>query len=145
MNPEPSGVPLRRRVLVAILAVTALAVILFALPLGVAVQRLYRTEAVTALERDAARAAAVVPDTISGDVSLPHRSSSQPVIGVYDISGRRVAGSGPPHSALAASGPQAQIRDAVESGDLAVIAPIPSDQKAVGTVRAAVPYSTVTS
>src|SRR5882762_8022289 len=57
MNPEHSGVPLRRRVLVSILAVTALAVILFALPLGVAVQRLYRTEAVTALQRDAARAA----------------------------------------------------------------------------------------
>jgi len=145
MNPKPSGVPLRRRVLVAILAVTALAVILFALPLGVAVQRLYRTEAVTALERDAARAAAVVPDTIPGSaISLPHRSSAQPVIGVYDTSGRRVAGSGPPHSTLAASGPQAQIRDTVERGDLAVIAPIPSDQKAVGTVRAAVPYSTVT-
>ena len=136
---------MRRRVLVAILAVTALAVILFALPLGVAVQRLYRTEAVTTLERDAARAAAVVPDTIPGSaISLPYRPSSQPVIGVYDTSGRRVAGSGPPHSRLAASGPQAQIRDAVEGGDLAVIAPIPSDQKAVGTVRAAVPYSTVT-
>src|SRR2546423_1127658 len=57
MNPEHSGVPLRRRVLVSILAVTVIAVILFALPLGVAVQRLYRSEAVTALQRDAARAA----------------------------------------------------------------------------------------
>src|SRR3978361_972392 len=114
MHSEPSGAPLRRRVLVAILAVTALAVILFALPLGVAVQRLYRTEAVTVLERDAARAAAVVPGTIPrGAVSLPRRSSSQPAIGVYDTSGRRIAGSGPPRSALAASGPQAQIRDAV--------------------------------
>src|SRR5215469_10519775 len=102
MNPELSGVPLRRRVLIAILAVTALAVILFALPLGVAVQRLYRTEAVTALQRDAARAAAVVPDAIPGSaVSLPRRAASQPVIGVYDTSGRRVAGSGPAHSALA--------------------------------------------
>jgi signal transduction histidine kinase len=145
MNPEHSGVPLRRRVLVAILAVTALAVILFALPLGIAVQRLYRTEAVTALQRDAARAAAVVPDTIPGGlVSLPRPSPSQPVIGVYDTAGRRVAGSGPARSALAASGQKTQVRDAVEGGDLAVIAPIPSDQKAVGTVRAAVPYRTVT-
>ena len=145
MNPEHSGVPLRRRVLVAILAVTALAVILFALPLGIAVQRLYRTEAVTALQRDAARAAAVVPDTIpGGPVSLPRPSPSQPVIGVYDTAGRRVAGSGPARSALAASGQKTQVRDAVEGGDLAVIAPIPSDQKAVGTVRAAVPYRTVT-
>lgn len=145
MNSEPSGVPLRRRVLMSILAVTALAVILFALPLGVAVQRLYRTEAVTALQRDAARAAAVVPDTIpGGPVSLPRRSPSQPVIGVYDTAGRRVAGSGPARSALAASGHKTQVRDTVEGGDLAVISPIPSDQKAVGTVRAAIPYHTVT-
>jgi len=144
MNPEPSGVPLRRRLLVSILAVTAVAVILFALPLGVAVQRLYRTETVTALQRDAARAAAVVPDTIPGSrVSLPRPSPSQPVTGVYDTTGRRVAGSGPARSALAASGQKTQVRDAVEGGDLAVIAPIPSDQKAVGTVRVAVPYRTV--
>src|SRR5580700_845144 len=145
MNPEPSGVPLRRRVLVSILAVTALAVILFALPLGVAVQRLYRTEAVTALQRDAARAAAVVPDAITGDpASLPRKLSSGPSFGVYDTAGRRVAGSGPARSALAASGARTPVRDGVEGVDLAVTVPIPSDQKVVGTVRAAVPYRTVT-
>src|SRR5260370_21108691 len=101
MTPGPSGLPLGRRVLVSILAVTALAVILFALPLGVAVQRLYRTEAVTALQRDAARAAAVVPDTIpGGPVSLPRQSPSQPVIGVYDTAGPPRAGPGPAPSAL---------------------------------------------
>src|SRR5436305_1886344 len=67
MNPEHSGVPLRRRVLVSILTVTALAVILFALPLSAAVQRLYRSEAVTALQRDAARAARALGD---GDVRV---------------------------------------------------------------------------
>jgi signal transduction histidine kinase len=141
----PGGVPLRRRVLTSILAVTAVAVILFALPLGIAVQRLYRTEAVTALQRDAARAAAVVPDAITGGaVRLPRRSPSQPVIGVYDTVGRRVAGTGPGRSVLAASGSKAQVRDAIEGDYLAVIAPIPSDQKPAGTVRAAVLYSTVT-
>src|ERR1700730_18135434 len=100
MNPEPSGVPLRRRVLVSILAVTALAVILFA------------AEAVTALQRDAARAAAVVPDTIpGGPVSLPRQSPSQPVIGVYDTTGRRVAGAGAARSPLAASGRWSPVRD----------------------------------
>src|SRR5689334_3972433 len=145
MNPEHSGVPLRRRVLVSILAVTVLAVTLFALPLGLAVQRLYRSEAVAVLQRDAARAAAVVPDTIPGGlVSLPRQSSSRPLIGVYNMAGQRVAGSGPARSVLAVSDPKAQVRDAVEGGDLAVITPIPSNQKAVGTVRAAVPYRTVT-
>jgi len=127
------------------MSVTALAVILFALPLAVAVQRLYRTETVTALQRDAARAAAVVPDAIpGGPASLPRTLSPGPSFGVYDTAGRRVAGSGPTRSALAASGAKAQVRDAVEGVDLAVVVPIPSDQKAVGTVRAAVPYRTVT-
>src|SRR5580700_4418742 len=100
MKRQHSGAPLRRRVLVSIMTVTVLAVIVFALPLAVAVQRLYRTEAVTALQRDAARAAAVVPDAITGDpISLPRQSPSQPVIGVYDTAGRRVAGSGPARSA----------------------------------------------
>src|SRR2546421_10015536 len=112
MNPEHSGVPLRRRVLVSILTVTALAVILFALPLSAAVQRLYRSEAVTALQRDAARAAGVVPDTIpGGPVSLPRQSSSQPVIGVDDTAGPRGAGpgaapSGPPPGGPFAPGPR---------------------------------------
>jgi signal transduction histidine kinase len=145
MKHQHSGAPLRRRVLVSIMTVTALAVILFALPLAAAVQRLYRTETVTALQRDAARAAAVVPDTIPGGPgSLPRRLSSAPSFGVYDMAGRRVAGSGPARSALAASGAKAQVRDGVEGVDLAVIVPIPSDQKAVGTVRAAVPYRLVT-
>ena len=145
MKRPHSGAPLRRRVLVSIMSVTALAVILFALPLVVAVQRLYRTETVTALQRDAARTAAVVPDAIpGGPASLPRKLSPGPSFGVYDTAGRRVAGSGPTRSALAASGAKAQVRDAVEGVDLAVVVPIPSDQKAVGTVRAAVPYRTVT-
>ena len=102
MNHEDGGPPLRRRVLVSIMTVTVVAVVLFTLPLGIAVQRLYRSETVTALQRDAARAAAIVPDTIpGGPVSLPRPSPSQPVIGVYDMAGRRVAGSGPARSALA--------------------------------------------
>jgi signal transduction histidine kinase len=145
MNLEHNGAPLRRRVLMSIMTVTALAVIIFALPLAVAVQRLYRTETVTALQRDAARAAAVVPDTITGGpVGLPRRPALASSFGVYDTAGRRVAGSGPAHSALAASGARAQVRDGIEGSDLAVLVPIPSDQKAVGTVRAAVPYRTVT-
>ena len=145
MKRPPSGAPLRRRVLVSIMTVTALAVTVFALPLAVAVQRLYRTEAITALQRDAARAAAVVPDAIpGGPASLPRKLSSLPSFGVYDTAGRRVAGSGPARSALAANGAKAQVRDGIEGVDLAVTVPIPSDQKAVGTVRAAVPYRTVT-
>jgi signal transduction histidine kinase len=145
MTYEHSGTPLRRRVLVSILTVTTLAVVLFALPLGIAVERLYRTETVTALQQDAARVAAVVPDGIpGGPVTLPPAAASPASVAVYDTTGRRVAGAGPSRSALAASGAKTQVRVGVEGLDLAVFAPIPSDQKAVGTVRAAVPYSLVT-
>lgn len=140
-----SGAPLRSRVLVSILAVTTLAVVLFALPLGIAVQRLYRTETVTALQQEAARVAAVVPDGLpGGPVRLPPTAMSPGRVGVYDTTGRRVAGSGPGLSALAANGGTTRVRAGLEGIDLAVIAPIPSDQKMVGTVRAAVPYSVVT-
>jgi signal transduction histidine kinase len=147
MTREHSGVPLRRRVLASILAVTTLAVVLFALPLGLAVQRLYRTEAVTTLQQEATRIAAVVPDGIPGvHVRLPRGASSQAsVVGVYDTAGQRVAGSGPSRSVLAAGGGKSQVRTAMEGVDLAVVAPIPSDQKAAGTVRAAISYSSVTA
>jgi signal transduction histidine kinase len=145
MAHEHSGAPLRQRVLVSILTVTALAVVLFALPLGIAVQRLYRSEAVTALQQEAARVAAVVPDGIpGGPVNLPPAAAPLTSVGVYDMTGRRVAGSGPGRSALAANRGTSQVRVGMEGIDLAVIAPIPSDQKMVGTVRAAVPYSSVT-
>jgi signal transduction histidine kinase len=128
----------------SILAVTSFAVVLFALPLGIAVQRLYRTETVTALQQEAARVAAVVPDGIPGTtVHLPPTAMQLGRVGVYDTTGRRVAGSGPGLSALAANGGTTRVRVGLEGIDLAVIAPIPSDQKMVGTVRAAVPYSVV--
>src|SRR5260370_22503763 len=116
MNRPPSGAPLRRRVLVSIMIVTALAVTVFALPLAVAVQRLYRTETVTALQRDAARAAAVVPDSIpGGPASLPGRLPSAPSFGVYDTAGPRGARAGPGPSAPAprrrqAPGPHRRAR-----------------------------------
>jgi signal transduction histidine kinase len=145
MDRKHSGVPLRRRVLLSILAVTTLAVILFALPLGFAVQRLYRTEAVTALQQEAAGVAAVVPDGPGVPVRLPRGAASQvSVVGVYDTAGHRVAGLGPSRSVLAAAGRKSQVRTGIEGVDLAVVAPIPSDQKAAGAVRAAVPYSRVT-
>lgn len=66
-NPPAEGRPLRRRVLVTIVGVAASAVVLFALPLAVVLQRLYRDEAVVSLERDATRISAEVPDSIARD------------------------------------------------------------------------------
>jgi signal transduction histidine kinase len=136
---------LRHRVLISILTVTTLAVVLFALPLAVAVQRLYRSEAIATLQEKAARAAVVVPDSLptAPGQTLPETPSLSGV-GVYDIAGRKVGGVGPDRSALAAGHGVSPARVGVEGGDLAAIAPIASDQTVAGTVRVAIPYSTVT-
>ncbi len=47
---------MRRRILIAIVGVAATAVFLLALPLGIAVQRLYREDEVLKLERNATAA-----------------------------------------------------------------------------------------
>lgn len=140
---------LRHRVMLSIVAVTTLAVVMFALPLGIAVQRLYRAEAVGALQQDATRIAASLPDTLAGG-SLPASgtrllaAAAAESIGIYDVAGHRIAGAGPPLSGPAASSGATQVRSVVEGADLVVIAPIPSDQKPVGSVRAAQPFSVVT-
>jgi signal transduction histidine kinase len=135
--------------MLSIVAVTTLAVVVFALPLGIAVQRLQRAEAVSALQEDATRVAASVPDTLTG-ASLSSSGKrllatvASTSIGVYDVAGHRMAGAGPSSSGLASRSAGAQVKSGVEGSDLVVIAPIPSDQKTVGSVRASEPFSVVT-
>src|SRR5882757_9517356 len=127
--PSPSSGPsLRHRVMLSIVAVTILAVVVFALPLGIAVQRLYRAEAVSALQEDAARVAASLPDTLTGgslsaDGKRLLAAVASTSIGVYDLTGHRIAGAGPARSGLAASSGAAQVRSAVEDAQLVVTAP----------------------
>ena len=135
--------------MLSIVAVTTLAVVVFALPLGIAVQLLQRAEAVNALQEDATRVAASVPDTLTGaSLSASGKRLLATVastsIGVYDVAGHRMAGAGPSSSGLASRSAGAQVRSGVEGSDLVVIAPIPSDQKTVGSVRASEPFSVVT-
>jgi signal transduction histidine kinase len=135
--------------MLSIVAVTTFAVVVFALPLGIAVQRLYRAEAVSALQADASRVAASLPDTLAGDLlSASGRRLLAAVaptsIGVYDVTGRRIAGAGPVRSSVASSG-ATQVRSVVEGTDLVALAPIPSDQQPAGSVRAAEPFSVVTA
>jgi signal transduction histidine kinase len=134
--------------MLSIVAVTTLAVVVFALPLGIAVQLLQRAEAVNALQEDATRVAASIPDTLTGaSLSASGKRLLAAVastsIGVYDVAGHRMAGAGPSSSGLARSA-AARVRSGVEGSDLVVIAPIPSDQQPVGSVRAAEPLSVVT-
>jgi len=135
--------PLRRQVLIVIVAVAALAVVMFALPLAVAVQRLYRDETITGLERDATRIAAFVPDTVLTDPhppKLPTGLSKRINVGIYDLSGDLIWGQGPAHSDVAGKATDRGIHEAVEDGQLAVSAPVPTAHGVTAVVRASTPY-----
>jgi signal transduction histidine kinase len=132
--------PLRRRVLGAIVSATVLGVVLFAIPLAVTVQRLYRGQRIAQLQRDAIRVAAVVPDAVADvprSVTRPTGMSADLQIGVYRLDGHRIGGSGPVISALAASARDGRLHDGNEAGHLAVAAPVPSDGSVQVTVRVA--------
>ncbi|WP_131737635.1 HAMP domain-containing sensor histidine kinase [Actinomadura roseirufa] len=139
----PGGRPLRRLVLIAIVGVTILAIVLFALPLAVAVQRLYHNETVTRLERDATRIAAVVPDDLNRHPRPIKRPAGLPArltVGVYRVDGTRLTGDGLARSPLAVRGRDGRVHDGVEHGRLAVAAPVPSDEGVASIVRVSGPY-----
>ncbi|MEV6983510.1 HAMP domain-containing sensor histidine kinase [Sphaerisporangium sp. NPDC051017] len=142
------GTPLRRRALAAIVAVTALAVLLFAAPLAVSVGRLYHDETAAALQRDAAWIAAAVPDDVGKDprlpAALPRDIAADLTVGVYTVNGaRRLFGAGPETSALAASSHDGRTHQRIEDGYLAVTAPIPSDEGIRLVVRVAVHHDLI--
>lgn len=141
------GRSLRARVQTSIVAVTALAVLVFAVPLAIAVRSVDYNQAVTALQRDATRVTAVVPDTIAanGDaLRLPAGLPADLTVGVYTITGQLIDYHGPATSALAAAAADGQVHTGIEGADLAVSAPVPSDQAVAATVRVSVDYDQVT-
>ncbi len=136
--------PLRRRVRGSILAITAVAVLLFAIPLAVAISSGYRAQAIADLQRDATRVAAIVPDQFGTDgstIRLPADLPRSSTIGVYRVDGTLVAFAGPPHSTVAAAATDGHLHEAVEGSDLAVAAPVPSDAGVALTVRVSTPYA----
>jgi signal transduction histidine kinase len=135
---------LRRRVLGSIVGVAALAVVLFAVPLGYAIAAGYRTEAVTNLQRDATRVAATVSDSFGTDastVTLPADLPRSTTVGMYRTDGTRIAHGGPGRSALAAAAADGHLHNGVEGDALTVAAPVPSDGGVTLAVRVAQPYA----
>jgi signal transduction histidine kinase len=128
----------RRRVLLAIVGVTAAAVTVFALPLGFAVGRIYRDDELIRLERTAT-AATLQVDLRAGaadPVELPPGGDTE--LAYYDRSGRRVAGRGP----AIADAPvlealrRGTVSDHSGDGRLAVAVPVASAERVAGAMRA---------
>src|SRR3954453_2633321 len=87
---------MRRRILVVALSAVTVAILLFGIPLAIAIERNIVTQERNELERAALRAApAVSPPYRPGDpVELP-QPESQTKLGLYTTTGRRVSGDGP--------------------------------------------------
>ncbi len=143
----PRSRPLRRRLRAAILAATAAALVVFALPLAAAIRGAYVQQAETELEREASRVLLLVPDDV---ILRPHRLPA-PIdptvtVGIYNEHGVRVNGAGPAHSAAAAStaanGTQETVRD---DGTLATFQPTASDSRERAVVRVSLPSSAVSA
>lgn len=129
------------------MAVAALTVLAFAIPLAVAVRSMDYSQAVTALQRDATRITAVVPDTVTSDpgsVRLPPGLPADLTVGIYTTAGRLIEYHGPISSALAAAAADGQVHTGIEGADLAVSAPVPSDQAVAATVRVSIADDQVT-
>jgi signal transduction histidine kinase len=137
---------MRNRILGSILATTAMAVVLFGLPLALAVQHLYHSEAVVRLEREAARATTHVPDSFgsSGDrVDLP-AASDQTQLALYSGHGRLVTGSGPAAmEAPVRSALGGRVAEQTSDGQIVVAVPVADEERVVAVVRAAMPAAVV--
>ncbi len=130
---------MRRRILVAIFAVAALAIILFAVPLAIVVERLVDEDAMLRVERTAILAARVVPE----DFSTNHDTVELPAdvadirLALYDPDGVLVAGVGPITADGATRGALTNKVTDTETDSVRVVAvPVAVDEQIIGVIRA---------
>lgn len=127
---------MRRRLVVAITAVTAGAIVLFAIPLALVLQRSYRDEELVRLQRDtvAATRSVDLPLPAGDRLELPAFSGQ---LTIYSSAGRRLAGTGPAPADATAVGalrrhtPTATAAD----GELVVAVPLFVGERFTGVVR----------
>ena len=132
---------MRRRILVSTIAVVAVAVMLFAIPLAITVRNLTIADELGELEHAATRAqGGVTPAAIAGKdpIELPSHDREF-LLGVYDRNGRLRGGRGPrelePSLRAVYGGATASRR----SGTVVVAIPLTSNESIVGALRAAAP------
>jgi hypothetical protein len=136
----------RKRIVLAIVGITALAVVGFGVPLAITVAHMYRTEAISALERDANAGLA--------EVTLPLNATDRPELpvltdgahlSVYNAHWQRIAGDGPAVGdeavQAAAAGP---VNRSDLNGSLVVALPVGNDENVAAIVEATLPEQVVT-
>lgn len=128
---------MRRRLVLAIAGVATTAVVALAIPLGIVLSRNYRDERLLRLQRDAIAATRTI-DLQRGGGDPRELPSTAGALGVYDLTGRLVAGRGP---AAAPAVVRVALRtrrpaDATGAGRLVVAVPVLRGERVVGAVRA---------
>lgn len=129
---------MRRRALATIVLVTAVAIVLFAVPLGVVVARLVDEQAALRLERQAVLAARNIPaDFASGNDPVELPTSAAVDYALYDAAGHLVTGTGPATAdALTGQALTNRVVDG-EIGEALVIAiPVVDNEHVIGAIRA---------
>jgi len=128
------------------LLVATVAVLGFGLPLALAVQSLYRDEALLELSRHAARAVVAVPASFASEKDPPELPDGGPQVStaLYDSRGVKLQGGGPvradePVRAALRGSSITQRQD-----ELVVAVPVSEQERVVGAVRVSVPQAAVT-
>ena len=128
-----------RRILVAMLSIAVLAIVLFAVPLAILVERFVDEDAMLRVERQAILAARVVPEDFAARtdaVELPSNTVGIQ-LGLYDLDGQLVSGNGPPKADTATSGALANHVTDTETDQARVVAvPVSADELIIGAIRA---------
>src|SRR4051812_9957395 len=122
--------------MVAIAGVAGAAVILFALPLAVVLQRSHRTEAQLRLQRDTIAATRAVD--LGGGADPVELPSGRDRLAVYDRAGHRIAGHGPARADVAVRAALTSGSPADRAGDGLLVAAVPLliDERVTGALRA---------
>jgi signal transduction histidine kinase len=137
-----------RRILTTIVGIATLAVVCFGIPLALSVQRALKDDAISTLEREAARAAIEAPRnaSLADPIELPKPIEDGVRLAVYNATGTKVAGTGPDAADDAtASALGGQLASSASGSELIVGWPLTANEVTYGAVRAALPEDTFTS
>jgi signal transduction histidine kinase len=128
---------MKRRLIQAIVGVAAGAVLLFALPLAVVLERSYRDEELLRLQRDTDAATRGIDLSRGGPPDLLELPRFTGEIGIYSLAGSRIAGAGP---RVADAATRSALRDRAPTGtapdgQLVVAVPLLNGELITGAVR----------
>jgi signal transduction histidine kinase len=130
----------RRRILGAAVLAVVVAVVVFGVPLAIAVGRLFYDEERSELERVALRSVVTVPPEFARTHDVGELPPTDPSVHValYGVGGHRVTGDGPSRADRAVRGAlRGRVTDGGSGGILVVAVPVTASERVVGVVRAA--------